>query len=172
MAGLFKNAQSFNKRLDRFLPPKIKMMQAKLEGIAYFIQHGLLSRTPVWSGSTVANYQWTISAPFMGRISPVETPAEGWGYTNQAGRGPLGPEKRRRANEEISSQSLRRINFKAAFGRVIYLVNNDPNFGNLERGVAPYAPPDLLPRSPGGMFGVTMIELKSRLESGTLRVFT
>jgi hypothetical protein len=167
---LFTNAIKFNASISKFAPARVKKQQTKIEDVAWFIHYSLLAKTPVYSGSTVANYQWTVGSPFQGTVTPVESPASGWGGTNQKGQGPLGPEKRRGANEEIATASLRRINFKASAGQQLYLVNNDPTFQLLEFGQVPFNPPNLLPRSPQGMLGITLSELRTRLESGTLKV--
>jgi hypothetical protein len=167
--SLFKNSAKFNSSISKFLPPHVKKVVQKMESIAYFLHDQILRRTPVYSGQTLVNYQWSVGSPFQGTLAPIESPVTGWTGTNKAGLGPLGPEPRRQANEMVSTASLRRINFNGAFGKTVYLVNNDPTFGLLEHGSAPFSPPELLPRSPSGMVGITISELRSRLESDNLK---
>jgi hypothetical protein len=61
--------------------------------------------TPVWSGRTVANFQWG-NSPFQGSIEPVSDGDKG--------------EARRSANQSISDSSLQGLDYRSK----IYLVNN------------------------------------------------
>jgi len=160
--SIFKNRSAFSAHMNSYLPQKKVEFEERVRRIATHIHEGLLAKTPVWQGETIANYQWSIDVPMATKVGFVSSPADP-GPTNTM---PLGTEPRRAPNEAIANASFASISFKGSFGRVIYVTNNAEQWGGLEAGGLPLAP--LRQRSPQGMAGVVMQEVKSRLEAGLL----
>jgi len=160
--SIIRNRAAFSQHIRNFLPEKKKEFTERIENIAFFIHERMLARTPVHTGETVANYQWTVDQPFIGTIEPIESPSDP-GHTNTL---PLGVEPRRRANEAMANASFYEIDWSKTFGRVVYLTNNADQWGGLEAGQLPEAP--LRQRSPMGMLGVTLSEVQTRMQSRAL----
>jgi len=160
--SMIKNRAAFSAHLNGYLPEKKRDFEKRVERIAGFIHKSLLAKTPVWQGETIANYQWSIDVPKLGTVAYSTSPAE-TGETNMM---PLGVEPRRASNEAIANGSFAALQFRGSFGRVIYVTNNADQWGGLEAGDLPVAP--LQSRSPLGMMGVTLQEVKSRLDAGVL----
>jgi hypothetical protein len=78
---------------------------------------------------------------------------------------PLGAEANRGRAESISKATLATVNYSDPY-QVFWIVNKSPNIGGLEAGELPTKP--FTPRSPQGMFGVTLQELAALLDSTPL----
>lgn len=95
------------------------------------VQNSILE-TPVYTGSTLVNFQWSIGEEKQGTRAAVKDPPLP-GKTSDL---PLGSEPRRRANTAVVQEE-----FQAILAMVrenpfqeIYLVNNKPNFSDIEYG--------------------------------------
>lgn len=100
------------------------------------LNDNLLGNTPVWEGTTVRNWHWSIGAP--DRAAPDE--AIGDGPTGRTNAMPLGPEPRRPANEgaELTEFDQFRRNLQAQTKPInIYVTNTSPNAVSLEFGMLP-----------------------------------
>jgi hypothetical protein len=78
---------------------------------------------------------------------------------------PLGSERLRSSAEQRSMATLASVDFSDPF-KVYWITNSAPHIGGLEAGELPEEP--FRPRSPAGMFGVTLQELIALL--GTTRL--
>lgn len=163
---LFTNKKSFLKGC-RAVVPRVKQKFMRLtHRVAFFIHEEVTSRTPVYTGETVANYQWSIGNPKTGTVEAVERPSY-TGRTNMNGMGPLGPELRRPANTRVANATLRNVPWRETFGKQIYFVNNDETFGGLEYGLLPDEPVNKLrPRSTNGMVRITLQAVSDRWRAG------
>lgn len=119
-------------------------------------------RTPVYTGRTLVNFQWTLGGPAGGVRQPVKEPALP-GETSQMR---LGSEPRRAANAAVVEQE-----FAAVLAGVrrnpfqdVYLVNHTPYFSDVEFGT--YSTRGEKHRTPpGGMVrrGETLLEVNIML---------
>lgn len=166
MSGIFKNRTAFEQKISSFLPKQKERMNAMIFRLATRIHEKVTARTPVWSGEVLANYQWSMNQPRVGTVRHAETgPLE---RTNFGGAGPLGPESRRSPNAAIARASFESVNWGYALGNKVYLVNNVGAWGGLEKGMLPDDPErDLKPRSPKGMVGITLSEVRARMGAGS-----
>lgn len=149
------NVSAFRKKLRRYMKSFTERYEAELEAGIRAIHAGVTSKTPVNSGQTLANYQWSVGSPATG-IVPHDEGAEP-GRTNEMA---LGEEPRRPANQAIADASLNSLPFGSLSGKRIYLTNNAPQFSGLENGLLPESP--FVQRSPNGMVAITLTEVTSR----------
>ncbi len=98
-------SQRFKNLVGRVREQIDRSVERSVRNTVNDIHNTIHSVTPVWSGRTVANFQWG-NTPFQGSIDPVRD-------------GPVG-EGRRSANQAISDDSLRTLNYRQR----IFLVNN------------------------------------------------
>ena len=117
----------------------------------------LIRKTPVNTGQAVASYVASAGTP-TSRVANRPEPVEA---TNRLA---LGQEKLRGQAEAAALATLSGINYDDPF-QSFYITNAAPHIGGLEHGSLPGAP--YTPRSPGGMFGVTVQELLALLSSGS-----
>ena len=82
--------------------------------------------------------------------------------TNQL---PLGTETLRPRAEQKSLATIATVNFDDPF-QIYWITNSAPHISGLESGELPAEP--YTPRSPQGMFGVTLLELAALLERSRL----
>ena len=95
----FKNlVKNINERIDQHIENNVR-------GLVSEIHADIQNVTPVWSGRTIANFQWG-NTPATNSIDPVRD-------------GPVG-EGRRSSNAAISDATLRGLNYR----QKIYIVNN------------------------------------------------
>lgn len=80
-------------------------IEASVKKVVEEMHSDIHSVTPVWSGRTLANFQWG-NTPYSGSIEPVRDGKPG--------------EHRRAAAAQVSTQSLQGLDY----GSLIYLVNN------------------------------------------------
>ena len=157
---LFSNLDDFVKALKAKPPFVEKLFGNKVRDVIYTLHAAITERTPVNTGQTLANYQWTMGTPYNGLLE-----AEGSGVVEPTNMLPLGVESRRPANQAQSDESLYQLSFVHPYQNY-YLTNNDPTFGPLEAGEWPEPP--YRQRSPEGMVAVSMIMINELLESGVL----
>jgi hypothetical protein len=128
--------------------------------VIWTLHHEIVANTPVWSGSAVANYRWSIGIPDYGYVEPIDNGPPG--PTNSM---PLGTEPRRRPNEELAYESLEALTFSDPY-RVFWLNNNDPDIFGIEFGSLP--PPPLTIRNPQGMIGLSLEFVYAKLQAGQI----
>lgn len=117
-----------------------------------FIHEGVTDRTPVHTGESLRNWQWTKGAPYGGKLPDPGGVAPG--PTNSM---PLGTEPRRPAAQADSDASKDSLDLSDPFD-IFYLTNNSDDIIDLEFGRLPS--PDRS-RSPAGMVRVTVAEFQS-----------
>lgn len=105
------------------------------------------------------SYVASSGQPFAGAASGGRAPVEA---TNKLA---LGSERLRGGAEAVAMGTLARVNYSNPF-QVYWITNNAPHIGGLESGELPEEP--YTPRSPQGMFGVTLQELIALLESNAV----
>lgn len=122
-------------------------MMAFLSNIEMFVQQSFVTHekalvtkfndlvlrlTPVWEGTAIVNYRWSINEPDFG-VRPPEGQSIPPGPTNSM---PLGAEPRRAVNEAVVREQLARaLTFTVPSD--IYLTNSAPHFLKLEFGLLP-----------------------------------
>jgi hypothetical protein len=160
---MFKsNSVQFTKQLEAYFPKWKKDFAKRLDTAARYSHKQLMSKTPVHEGTTVRNYILTMNAPSGAVYSPIES-----GPIGQTNNMPLGLEPRRGANEKAAEGSLTNLKIDPNKPFVkIFISNNTDSVAGLEVGELPGAP--FKSRSPSGMFGITMEQLLSKLNSGSL----
>lgn len=160
MGSVVVNAVSFETGLRRESEKLDKLMSKRVRLLMNAAMVRLLRRTPVHTGQAAMNYVATAKNPYGGPAKSAGKPVE---PTNRL---PLGSEKLRPAAEEVSRQTLTTVDYTDPYTD-FWIVNKSPNISGLEAGELPRAP--FTPRSPQGMFAVTLQELISLLESDRLR---
>lgn len=151
-----KNMPSFFAELDAAVD---KVMEKHLYRITHAIDElhvAIEERTPVWSGSAVANFQWSNGSPNYTFIEPIDNGDPG--PTNTMA---LGTEPRRPPNAQLSLDSLMSLDIGDGTG-IYYLNNNDPDIEDLEMGALPTP---ALSRSPAGMIDVSVHYVYMMLET-------
>lgn len=130
------NTGGFAKALARFEASIEHKYKRALVGFAVHVNERLLARTPVWEGTTLRNWQWSLRSPKKSVLL-----AEGQGIppgpTNQMA---LGSEPRRGVNEEAQ-----RADFAIFLSELmaqpkvpnIFLTNPAPNAMAVEYGQVP-----------------------------------
>ena len=105
------------------------------------------------------NYVATGGAPYSGSVKEAGEPVEATNHLT------LGAEQLRPGAAAVATVTLAAVDFTDPF-QVYWITNKSPNIQGLEDGLLPEAP--YTPRSPAGMFGVTVEELKRQLSSGRI----
>jgi len=147
IAGL----EDYEERFHKMFRKRIQMLMT--EGM-----RRLIAKTPVQTGAAVASYVASVGSP---------TARAHGGFKRQPGTNKmsLGSEQNRGAAAGVANATLSSVNFSDPFA-TYYITNADPNIGGLETGSLPRRP--FRPRSPAGMFGVTVQELMALLNSGSI----
>lgn len=158
--GIVKNKTEFFKTLRAADTKARERFKSLLWNVLELLHHEVMERTPVWSGSAVTNYRWSVGAPDYTFYDPIDNGPPG--PTNDM---PLGPEPRRADNEAASLTSLYTVNLANPF-QVFWLNDNDPDIMGLEYGLLP--PEPLTQRSRNGMARVSMEYVSLRVSLGTL----
>lgn len=160
---MFKsNSKEFKDSLNKYFPKWKEGFAKRLDKIARYSHKQLMSKTPVYEGTTVRNYILTINTPFTGVFEPISN-----GPTGNTNSMSLGTEPRRAENEAAAETSLSNLRIKPdnPFVKII-ISNNSDSVAGLELGQLPGEP--LKSRSPNGMFGITLEQLLVKLESGSI----
>lgn len=114
--------------------------------------------TPVYTGRTLINYQWSLDGPQNQPRTPVKTPALPGTTSTMA----LGQEPRRAAQASVVQAEFTAMlaGLKGNPLRHIYLVNNTPYFDQVEYGTYKTSEGHTQRTPPGGMVrrGETMLE--------------
>jgi hypothetical protein len=159
MAGVVTNLDEFLNGLTAYEARFTVFFRKKIVRLMSEGMERLMAKTPVNTGQAVMNYVASAGAPHSGSAIAAGKAIE---PTNKL---TLGTEKLRGGAEAVSRSTLRGIDYTNPF-KVYWISNNAPDIAGLEYGALPYAP--YTPRSPRGMFAVTVQELISRLEAGSI----
>lgn len=160
MGQVVKNAVSFNKGLDGAIARFERKWIMRNKKLVTQAMRRLISKTPVHTGQTVRSYVATNGAPYSGPAKSPSLPVE---PTNKLA---LGAEQLRAPAEGVALSTLAQVDFSNPYD-VFFITNRSPAVAGLEIGALPKAP--FVPRSPQGMFAVTLQELSALLDSGALR---
>lgn len=159
MGAVVANPGTFISGLDRSVERFEKMLSKRVRALVSEGMRRLIAKTPVYTGQAVANYVATGGAPYSGPVKSGGDPQEG---TNAM---PLGPEKNRAGAAAGALATVASVDFSDPY-KVFYITNRAPHIGGLEAGALPREP--YTPRSPAGMFAVTVQELMALLNSGSI----
>jgi hypothetical protein len=151
------NSAAFFAGLDKEVEQVRVIMRTRVRRLVDEGMRRLIEKTPVNTGQAVMNYVATGGAPYSGGVKDAPDPVE---PTNHL---PLGAERLRGAAAAVATATIAQVDFSNPFG-VFYITNKAPHIVGLEHGALPGAP--YTPRSPAGMFGLTVQELAAMLESG------
>lgn len=158
MAGVVVNGSSFISGLDAAEQRFHRMFRERVKRLLHEGMRRLIAKTPVNTGQAVMNYVASGKSPFSG-VKQAGAPVEA---TNKLA---LGAERLRPAAAAVATATLATVDFSDPYN-VYWITNNTPHIQGLEYGLLPAAP--YRPRSPAGMFGVTVQELISLLSSGRI----
>jgi hypothetical protein len=156
MTGVVVNADAFIDGITEFEVRFETMFRRKVRMLVTEGMMRLTRKTPVNTGQAVMNYVATGGSPYTG---PARQAGKAVEATNKL---PLGSEALRGAATAISVATLAGIDFTDPY-KTFWITNNAPHIGGLEAGALPEAP--YRPRSPAGMFAVTVQELLALLQS-------
>lgn len=158
MAGIVTNGAEFMRGLDDEVDKLRLKFRNRVRRLMYEGMVRMLRRTPVNTGQAVMNYVATVGVPYGG-LKEAGDPVEA---TNDLA---LGAEKLRYQSTAVAMATLNGVDFTDPY-KSFWISNNAPNILGLEYGLLPEAP--YTPRSPNGMFAVTVQELITLLDSGSI----
>lgn len=159
MAGVVGNLDEFINGLTAYEQRFVVFFRKKIIRLMTEGMERLMAKTPVNTGQAVMNYVASVGSPYSGSALEAGKAVE---PTNKLA---LGAEQLRGGAEAISRATLSGVDYTDPF-KVYWISNNSPDIGGLEYGALPFDP--YTPRSPQGMFAVTVQELISRLEAGSI----
>lgn len=151
------NPNQFMRGLDESYNRFEKKFSKKMRILVHEGMKRLIRRTPVNTGQAVRSYVASAGSPYSGGPAARPDPVE---PTNQL---PLGAESLRGGAEAQALATLATVDFSDPF-QVFWITNSAPHIAGLEAGELPQAP--YTPRSPQGMFAVTLQELVALLDAG------
>ena len=159
MTSVVTNPKQFNIGLDQYYNRFEKKFKNRMRMLMEAGMIRLIRRTPVHTGAAVMSYVASSGRPFSGASSSGRHPVEA---TNKLA---VGAEQLRGGAEAVALGTLARVSYNDPFS-VFWITNSADNIAGLEAGELPKEP--FTPRSPQGMFGVTLQELIALLESNAL----
>lgn len=159
MAGVVGNLDEFINGLTAYEARFVVFFRKKITRLMSEGMERLMAKTPVNTGQAVMNYVASAGSPYSGSAMEAGKAVE---PTNKLA---LGAEQLRAGAEGVSRATLNGIDYSNPF-KVYWISNNAPDIAGLEYGALPFEP--YTPRSPRGMFAVTVQELISRLEAGSI----
>ncbi len=134
-------------RMER-IPAEIEARVVRLvKRVIMEIDKGVHAKTPVWSGLAIRNMIWTEGTPNSTEYAEIKT-------------GKVEAEGRRAANAAAARQSLNALSYRKPYS-VWWLSNAATHIAALEAGQLPS--PDRSRVPPGGMFGLTYADVRSKL---------
>lgn len=107
-----------------------KALSKRIKEDALFFHEQLKSRTPVWTGHTVANIQWSVATPATGIVKYRGR------FHQETNKLALGDEKNRPASEKVADASFRKLDFRNPF-QTFVVANNSEAIMALEYGSGP-----------------------------------
>jgi len=153
MGDVVANPLQFNRGLDLYVKRFERRFKNRMRMLVNEGMRRMLRRTPVHTGQAAMSYVASVGQPASSSntgFAPVEP-------TNKLS---LGAETLRPRAEARSRATIATVNFDDPF-QVYWITNSAPHIGGLENGELPEEP--FTPRSPQGMFGVTLQELVALL---------
>lgn len=153
------NPKQFNNGLDQFYQRFENKFRKRMKMLVEAGMVRLIRRTPVHTGAAVMSYVASVGQPFAG------APSGGRAAVEPTNKLAIGAERLRGGAEAVAMGTLARVNYNDPFS-VFWITNNAPHIAGLEAGELPEEP--YTPRSPQGMFGVTLQELIALLESSAV----
>lgn len=151
------NSVAFFAGLDKEVEQVRVIMRTRVRRLVDEAMRRLIEKTPVNTGQAVMNYVATGGSPYAGAVKDAPDPVE---PTNHL---PLGAERLRGPVAAVATATIATVDFSDIF-KTFYITNNSPHIVGLEHGALPASP--YTPRSPQGMFGVSVQELEAMLASG------
>lgn len=158
MGDVVSNPLQFNRGLDAYVTRFERRFQNRMRMLVSEGMRRMLRRTPVHTGQAAMSYVASVGQPKSSSNSGYEAVES----TNKL---PLGAEVLRPRAEQRSLATIASVSFEDPF-QVYWITNSAPHIGGLENGELPDDP--YVPRSPQGMFGVTLQELTALLERSRL----
>ncbi|WNL50647.1 hypothetical protein RPALISO_58 [Ruegeria phage RpAliso] len=158
MMSVVANASQFISGLERSEKAFEGMFRERVRKLVTEGMRRLIAKTPVWTGQAVASYVASAGAPKQAN-KPQGVPVEA---TNKLA---LGSERLRGSAAAQAMATIATVDFRDPF-QTFYITNDAPHIAGLERGELPGDP--FTPRSPAGMFGVTVQELMLHLNTGKI----
>lgn len=150
------NEKQFSLGLDRSYDNFEKKWIVRLRKVMEKGMINLIRRTPVHTGQAVRSYVASSGTPYGGGSASEAKAVE---PTNKL---PLGAERLRSSAKGTAMATLASVDYSDPFA-VYWITNNAPHIGGLEAGELPSKP--YTPRSPQGMFAVTLQELAAYLDT-------
>lgn len=157
--SIVANPRQFNQALDRFYERFERRFRDRMTMLVKAGMVRLIRRTPVHTGAAVMSYVASVGQPAR---QPAST---GLGVVEATNPLPIGAEQNRGPAESVAMATLSNVRLDDPY-QVIWITNNSDHIAGLEAGELPEEP--YTPRSPQGMFGVTLQELIALLESGSI----
>lgn len=162
MLELKTNSSSFLSKL-KMEPERLKKRYVKMISKVIRFSHEMITnKTPVWTGTALSNYVWSVGTPSTSfRGDP------GGGPTGSTNTMPLGGEPRRAGAKAIADASMEQVlaGIRDPY-QIFWLTNNSPHIQGLEYGKYPLSP--LRQRSPNGMYRITLAAVAARLRAGAI----
>jgi len=150
------NPLEFNKRLDQSYDRFEKKWTTRMQRLMKAAMIRLIRRTPVHTGQAVRSYVASSGSPYSGGAAGRPKPVE---PTNKL---PIGAESLRGGAQAQAMGTLAAVDYSKPF-QDYFITNSAPHIGGLEAGELPGTP--FTPRSPQGMFAVTLQELVAMIET-------
>jgi hypothetical protein len=157
--SIVANPLEFQRRLDQSYDRFEKKWRLRMQRLMKAAMIRLIRRTPVHTGQAVRSYVASAGSAYSGAAGSKPNPVE---PTNKLA---LGAEALRGGAEAVAMGTLASVDYSDPFN-VFWITNTAPHIGGLEAGELPRSP--LTPRSPQGMFAVTLQELLTFLDSDKL----
>lgn len=157
--GVVVNAVGFNNGLNQSIERFERKWQKRNRTLVHEAMKRLIRRTPVHTGQTVRNYVASNGRAASGGVIAGEKPVE---RTNKLA---LGTEQLRGGAEAQALSTLASVDFSDPYD-IFFITNRSPAVAGLEIGALPEEP--FTPRSPAGMFGITLQEIKALADTGLL----
>lgn len=157
MSSVVANPNQFIRGLDQSYNRFEERFSKKIHKLMHEGMRRLIRRTPVHTGQAVRSYVASARSPFSGGPAARPAPIE---PTNKL---PLGAESLRGGAQGQALSTLASVDFSDPF-QTFWITNSAPHIGGLEAGELPQEP--FTPRSPQGMFAVTLQELITLLDAG------
>lgn len=141
--------------LKKFLSAASNKLLEREKEIAIQLTNKVLALTPVWEGTTLVNWHWSVGSPVFERASPLGQDIDP-GPTNSM---PLGSEPRRAINTAPPMQSLMAV-LQAMEPVDLYLTNAADSAIDVEYGLFPTPERS---RSPRGVLRLAIKEITGKL---------
>lgn len=131
----FKRPHGFRQKGREYKRKALKEIADRMVLAIQISTETILERTPVYTGRTLVNFQWTRDEP----AKNVRRPVASSGLPGKTSTLPLGSEPRRSANAAVVQTEANTLIFQVKNGvykglPTVYLVNNSPSYYGVEFG--------------------------------------